>query len=257
MTTTNQNQDESTRKKKKDKNHSEMTFFEHLGELRKRILFSVSFIFVFFIASWGFVDHIYDFLAVPVLSRLPQGKTLVYTSLTEPFMMKVKLAFITGLFISVPFIFYQLWRFIAPALYPKEKRWVFPFVFFTSLFFISGGAFGYYYIFPVACDFFIKMGEGFEAMLTIENYFSLEFRVLIGIALIFELPVLVFLLARLRILTAGFLWKYFKYSIVIIFVIAAIITPTPDMVTQSMFAGPMILLYILSIFIAKVAAPKD
>ena len=234
-----------------------MSFFEHLGELRKRILYSILFIVVFFMGSWPFVDKIYLWLAQPVLQYLPEGETLAFTSLTEPFMMYIKLAFISGLFLSSPFIFHQMWLFLSPALYKKEKRMVFPFVFFTTVFFLLGGAFGYYYVFPWACRFFLEVGEDFKAIITISQYFSLAFRVLLGIAIVFELPVLAFLLSKLGILSARFLIKYFKYAIVIIFIIAAIITPTPDIVTQSMFAVPMIFLYLLSIGIAKVVGPKD
>lgn len=242
---------------KKKKKQSEMSFFEHLGELRKRILWSILYILIFFLAAWPFVDKVYQWLAQPVLQFLPEGKTLAFTSLTEPFMMYIKLSFITSLFVSSPFVFYQLWLFVSPALFKKEKKWVFPFVFFTTLFFLLGGAFGYYYVFPMACRFFLNVGEDFNAIITISEYFSLVFRVLLGIAVVFELPVLAFLLSKMGILTAGFLIKYFKYAIVIIFIIAAIITPTPDIVTQSMFAGPMLLLYLLSIGIAKIAAPKE
>lgn len=244
-------------KKEKSKKADEMTFFEHLGELRKRIIYSAVFILVFFMAAWNFVDELYHWLSIPVLQFLPEGeKQLAYTALTEPFMMYIKLSFIAALFAAAPFIFHQFWLFISPALYKKERRLVFPFVFFTTLFFFLGGAFGYYYVFPWACRFFLKVGQDFKAIITIQQYFSLAFRVLLGIALIFELPVLVFMLARLGILTAKFLVKYFKYAIVLIFVIAAVITPTPDIITQSMFAGPMILLYLLSIGIARVVGPK-
>ena len=236
---------------------NEMTFFEHLGELRKRILYSVLFILVFFLASWSFVDKIYQWLARPLLQFMPQGEKLAFTSLTEPFMMYIKLALIAGLFFSSPFIFYQFWLFISPALYNKEKGLVFPFVFFTTIFFVLGGAFGYYFVFPWACRFFLEVGKDFKAIITIDQYFSLAFRVLLGIAVIFELPVLAFLLAKLKILTARFLVKNFKYAIIIIFIIAALITPTPDAVTQSLFAVPMILLYLLSILIVKVVGPKD
>lgn len=239
------------------KKQNEMSFFEHLGELRKRIFYSVLFILVFFIAAWPFVDHVYRWLSQPVLKFLPAGESLAFTALTEPFMMYIKLSFITSLFAASPFVFHQMWLFISPALYKKEKRMVFPFVFFTTFFFFLGGAFGYYYVFPWACRFFLEVGKDFHAIITISEYFTLAFRVLIGIAVVFELPVLVFLLAKIGVLTAGFLIKYFKYAIVIIFIIAAIITPTPDMVTQSLFAIPMMLLYLLSIGIAKVVAPKE
>lgn len=238
------------------RNPNEMTFFEHLGELRKRIIYSVVFILVFFIVAWNFVDELYHWLSMPVLQFLPEGEKLAFTALTEPFMMYIKLSFIAALFAASPFVFHQFWLFISPALYKKERKMVFPFVFFTTIFFFLGGAFGYYYIFPWACRFFLKIGQDFKAIITIQQYFSLAFRVLLGIAVIFELPVLVFMLAKLGILTAKFLVKHFKYAIVLIFIIAAIITPTPDIVTQSMFAGPMILLYLLSIGIAKIVGPK-
>ncbi|MCX6578651.1 MAG: twin-arginine translocase subunit TatC [Candidatus Aminicenantes bacterium] len=239
------------------KKHNEMTFFEHLGELRKRILYSVFFILVCFLASWSFVDKIYQWLAQPLLQFMPPGEKLAFTSLTEPFMMYIKLALIAGLFLACPFVFHQLWLFISPALYNKEKGLVFPFVFFTTVFFLLGGAFGYYFVFPWACRFFLEVGKDFKAIITIDQYFTLVFRILLGIAVIFELPVLAFLLAKLKILTARFLIKYFKYAIVLIFIIAAVITPTPDAVTQSLFAIPMILLYLLSIGIAKVVGPKE
>lgn len=239
------------------KKQNEMTFFEHLGELRKRILYSVLFISIFFLASWSFVDKIYQWLAQPLLQFMPPGEKLAFTSLTEPFMMYIKLALISGLFFAAPFIFYQLWLFISPALYKKEKGLVFPFVFFTTVFFVLGGAFGYYFVFPWACRFFLEVGKDFKPIITIDQYFTLAFRVLLGIAVIFELPVLAFLLAKLKILTSRFLIKHFKYAIILIFIIAAIITPTPDAVTQCLFAVPMILLYLLSILIVKVVGPKD
>jgi sec-independent protein translocase protein TatC len=231
------------------KKANEMSFFEHLGELRKRIIYSFAIVLVFFIAAWNFVGKLYYWLSLPVLKFLPAlptgEKKLAFTSLAEPFMMYVKVAFISSLFAASPFIFHQLWLFISPALFPKEKKWVVPFVFATTFFFILGGAFGYFVVFPLACKFFLNIGKDF----------SLAFRVLFGIAAIFELPVLVFLLARLRIVSARFLIRYFKYAVVAIFIIAAVITPTPDMITQTLFAVPMILLYLLSILIAKLVNP--
>lgn len=236
---------------------SDMSFFEHLGELRKRILLSFVFILVFFLASWTFVDKLYHWFSLPVLRFLPVGEKLAFTSLTEPFMMYIKVAFISGTFIASPFIFYQLWAFITPGLYKNERKMVIPFVFFTTAFFIAGGAFGYYAVFPWACRFFLEVGSDFNAIITINDYFSLAFRVLLGISVIFELPVLSFLLAKMGIISSRFLLKHFKYAVVIIFVIAAVITPTPDIITQSMFAVPMMLLYLLSILIAKIVGPKD
>lgn len=234
----------------------EMTFFQHLGELRKRILLALSGVLVGFIIGWAFVDKIYYWLSIPVLQFLPPGEKLAFTSLTEPFMMYMKLAFIAGIFIAAPFVFYQLWAFISPGLYAKEKKMVVPFVSMTTIFFFLGGAFGYFMVFPWACKFFLSIGKNFKAIIKISDYFSLAIQVLLGIAVVFELPVLIYLLAKFRIVTAKFLLKYFRYAIVIIFIVSAIITPTPDAVTQSLFAIPMILLYLLSILIAKIVAPK-
>ncbi len=233
-----------------------MSFFEHLGELRKRILYSMVSILAFFLVSWAFVDKIYEWLAQPVLKFMPVGQKLAYTALTDPFMMYVKLSFISGIFIASPLVFYQLWLFISPGLYRNEKKMVFPFVLFTTVFFVSGGAFGYFVVFPWACKFFLEIGKNFTATITIDKYFSLAFRVLIGISAVFELPVLAFLLAKLRIISASFLIKYFKYAVVGIFILAAVITPSPDMITQSIFAVPMLFLYLLSILIAKIVGPK-
>jgi sec-independent protein translocase protein TatC len=247
--------------KKKTKKANEMSFFEHLGELRRRIIYSFAFILVFFVASWRFVDTLYYWLSLPVLKFLPAlptgEKKLAYTSLAEPFMMYIKVAFIFSVFAASPFIFHQLWLFIAPALFAREKKWVLPFVVFTTFFFLLGGAFGYFVVFPLACKFFLDIGKDFTAIITINDYFALAFRVLFGIALIFELPVLVFLLAKLRVVSARFLIRYFKYAVVAIFVLAAVITPTPDMVTQTMFAVPMIVLYLLSVLIARVVNPGE
>lgn len=239
----------------------EMSFFEHLGELRKRIVWSLAFVLVFFLASWTVVGGLYRWLSRPILRFLPAGPTgepqLAFTSLSEPFMMYIKVAFISSLFAASPFIFHQLWLFISPALFPREKRWVVPFVFATTFFFLLGGAFGYFVVFPLACKFFLDIGKDFQAIITVNDYFALAFRVLFGIAALFELPVLVFLLARLRVVSARFLLRYFKYAVVAIFILAAVITPTPDMVTQTLFAVPMILLYLLSILIARLVNPGE
>lgn len=239
-------------------NNKEMTFLEHLGELRKRLIYSFLFILIFFGLSWIFVKEIFNWFTAPVMQFLqPLGKNLAFTSLADPFMMYIKVAFISGLFFASPFIFYQLWLFISPGLFKKEKKYVFPFVFFTTVFFIGGALFGYYSVFPIACEFFLKIGQEFDPIITIDKYYKLIFRILIGIGVVFELPVLSFLLAKIGILNTKFLIKYFKYAVIAIFVIAAVITPTPDIVTQSMFAVPMILLYGLSILIVKIVQPRQ
>ncbi len=239
-------------RKKGKKSPDEMTFLEHLQDLRKRLLYSISAVIIGVIPAWIFSKDIYRVLARPVTKFLPEGEKLAYTTLTAPFMLYIKVSFLASIFFTSPFIFFQLWLFVSPGLYPKEKRYVVPFVIFTSLFFILGGLFGYFIVFPWACRFFIKMGADFRPVITVDQYFSFALKVLLGIALVFELPTLIFFLSRLGIVTHKWLIKKFKYAVLVTFVIAAIITPTPDMITQSIIAFPMLALYGIGIGIAYI-----
>jgi len=236
--------------RKGKKTPDRMTFLEHLEDLRKRIFLSFIVIILAVIPAWFFSKDIFEILARPVTQYLPAGETLAFTALTEPFMLYIKVSFLTAIFATSPFIFLQFWLFTAPGLYQKEKKYAIPFVFLTSFFFILGGLFGYLVVFPFACRFFIGMGADFRAVITVKQYFSLALRVLLGIALVFELPTLVFFLSRMGLITSRWMIKNFKYAVLAIFIIAAIITPTPDMITQSIIAGPMLALYGLSILIA-------
>ena len=229
-----------------------MSFLEHLEDLRKRIFYSFLAIFLTVIPAWFFSKEIFEILARPVTKFLPEGKNLAYTALTAPFMLYMKVSFLTALIFSSPFVFLQIWHFIAPGLYKKEKKHVVPFVFFTSFFFMGGGVFAYLIVFPFACSFFLSMGENFEAIITVDLYFSLALRIILGIALVFELPILIFFLSKMGIISAKFMIKHFKYAVLIVFIVAAIITPTPDPITQSIIAFPMLGLYSLGILIAMV-----
>ena len=229
-----------------------MTFLEHLADLRKRLFYSFIAIVIGVVPAWIFSKDLFNILAIPVYKYLPEGEKLAFIKLTDPFMLYIKVSFLTSLFFMSPFIFYQFWLFVAPGLYRKEKKYVIPFVLFTSVFFIAGALFGFFVVFPWAVRFFLTMGSEFQAMITVDKYFSLVLRVHLGIALVFELPTLTFFLARMGILTAKWMIRKFKYAVLAVFVIAAIITPTPDMVTQSIIAVPMLALYGLSILIALV-----
>ncbi len=240
-------------KRKKDPNN--LTFWEHLDELRRRIFYSIIIVLIGFLVSWAYSKKIYEFIAMPVLKFLKDGK-LAYTSLTEPFMMYIKLSFLASLFLTSPLLFYQFWKFISPALEKKEKRFAIPFIFLSTIFFLIGGWFGYKIVFPYACKFFLDIGKDFTAVITVSQYLSLATKVLLGIALTFELPVLIFFLSRFGIVTPKFLLKYFKYFILIAFIIAAVITPTPDMITQSVIALPLIALYGIGIIIALIFGKK-
>lgn len=234
------------------KSPDEMTFLEHLEDLRKRLFYSFVAIIVAVIPSWMFSRQLYAILARPVTQYLPEGTKLAFTTLTAPFMLYLKVSFLAALFATSPFVFYQLWMFVSPGLYQKEKKYVIPFVFFTSFFFTLGALFGYFIVFPWACRFFLTLGRDFQPVITVDQYFSFALKVLLGIALVFELPTLVYFLSKIGILTSRWMVKNFHYAVLAAFVIAAVITPTPDMITQSIVAVPMIALYGISILIAMV-----
>ncbi len=236
--------------RKAKKSPDEMTFLEHLEDLRKRLWNSFVAIFIVLIPAWFFSKQIFEILARPVTQFLPEGTKMAYTGLTDPFMLYIKVSFLAALFVTSPFVFLQLWYFVAPGLYQKERKYVVPFVTFTTIFFLMGGAFGYFVMFPWACRFFLNMGSDFNPVITVNTYFSFSLKLLLGIALVFEMPTLVFFLSKIGLITSRWMIKNFKYAVLAVFVIAAVITPTPDMVTQSILAVPMLALYGLGILIA-------
>jgi sec-independent protein translocase protein TatC len=239
------------------KSPDEMTFLEHLEDLRKRLFNSVIALLIAVFPAWFFAKDLYRIIAHPLEKYLPEGTRLAYGTLSAPFMIYMKTAFIAALFFMSPFIFLQLWYFIAPGLYQKEKKYVVPFVLMTSVFFIGGAAFGYFVVFPFACRFFLNLGADFQPVIMIDKYFTFALRILIGIGVVFELPTLVFFLSRMGLVTARWMIKKFKYAVLVAFIIAAVITPTPDMMTQSIIAIPMLMLYGLSIGIALLFGKKD
>ncbi len=227
-----------------------MTFLEHLDDLRKRIFYSLIAVVVAVIPAWFFHEEIFHILARPIRKYLPEGAELTVITLPAAFMVYMKVSFLAAIFVIAPFIFYQFWKFIAPGLYQKEKKYVVPFVFFTTFFFALGALFAYFVVFPFACNFFISMAADFQTMITADKYFSFALRVILGIAIVFELPTLIFFLSRMGLVTSRWMIKNFKYAVLAVFVIAAIITPTPDIFTQSIIAVPMLALYGLGIIIA-------
>jgi sec-independent protein translocase protein TatC len=233
-----------------------MSFLEHLEELRKRLVISLLAILGAFLLCWNFADRIFAWISIPLSEFLPKGSKLVYTTLTEPFMLYMKMAFFAGIFLASPIIMLQLWLFISPGLYKRERRWAAPFIISATLFFVAGGYFGWKVILPGACDFFLKAGQQFTQMIKADEYFSFASKMILASGLVFETPILIFFLARLGLVTPAFLLQKLKYAIVLAFVIAAIVTPSPDMVNQSFLALPMILLYLLGIGIAWIFAKK-
>jgi sec-independent protein translocase protein TatC len=237
-----------------------MGFLDHLEELRKRIVYSIIAVAVGFGACWWKVERIYDVMQRPIMEVLKANglsEKLVYLNPTEPFNLYLKIAALAGLFLTSPFVLYQVWMFISPGLYRKEKRYVVPFMVSTIALFTSGGYFGFKIVYPRALGFLIHFGQQFTPMITIGEYTSLFLSIVLGMGLIFEMPILIFFLALMGIVSAGFMWKNFRYSILVIFIIAAIVTPTPDIVNMCVFAAPMIALYVVSIGIAWLVHPKQ
>jgi sec-independent protein translocase protein TatC len=230
-----------------------MSLLEHLEELRKRLLWSIAALAVAFIPCWVYVRQIFRFLQAP-LWRIDPKLKLVFMGLTDPFILYFKVAALSSLFVASPFVLYQVWGFVAPGLYRRERRLALPFVFFTTVFFLAGGAFGYYVAFPYAARFLLGIGEGFEALPEIGRYFGFLLTVLLGLGLMFELPIFILLLSLIGVVTPRFLLHYFRHAVVIIFIVAAIITPTPDVVNLCIMAVPALGLYLLGIGAAFLAA---
>jgi sec-independent protein translocase protein TatC len=233
-----------------------MSFLDHLDELRKRLVVVIVALLAGFLICWGYADRIFELIQAPLTKFLPHGDKLAYTRLTAPFFLYMKVAFFAGIFVAAPIILLQLWLFIAPGLYKRERRLAAPFIIGASLFFILGGYFGYAYILPGTCAFFVETGKKFKQMITIDDYFSFASTIILATGAVFETPILIFFLARLGIVTPAFLMQKFKWAVVLSFIIAAIVTPTPDMVTQTFLAVPMIALYLLGVAIAYLFGKK-
>src|SRR6202795_1548771 len=210
-----------------------MGFLDHLEELRTRLVYSIAAVAVGFFACWWKVETIYEIMQRPIMKALKDNgmsERLVYLNPSEPFKLYLKIAALAGLFLTSPFVLYQVWMFISPGLYRNEKRYVVPFMASTIALFTCGGYFGYKIVYPRALDFLIHFRRQFHSMITIGEYTQLFLSIVLGMGLIFEMPILIFFLSLMGIVTAGFMWKNFRYSILVIFVIAAIVTPTPDIV---------------------------
>jgi sec-independent protein translocase protein TatC len=234
-----------------------MSFLEHLDELRKRIIRACIAIAVGVLLCFAFINRIVDFILAPTRRALPKGVSLIYTQPGEAFSLYVQIALIAGVVIAAPYIMYQVWLFIAPGLYANEKRLAIPFVLFTTIGFILGAAFNHYVAFPFMMAFFSSFNTtDLSFMPRLEDTFGLYTKMLIGMGIVFQMPTLVLFLAKMGLITARFLAAQFKYAFLIIFIIAAVITPSGDAVTQAIFAAPMVGLYLLSIVIAWIVAPK-
>ncbi|MDD3342884.1 MAG: twin-arginine translocase subunit TatC [Sulfurospirillaceae bacterium] len=227
----------------------------HLVELRKRLAISLSVIIVMFVICFSFWQPILGWMIAPLKAVLPTGSNVIFTGVQEPFFTAMKVAFFTGFVISLPVIFWQFWLFVAPGLYENEKKLVIPFVSAATIMFTIGASFCYYIVIPLAFAFLIGFGSAlFTALPSIGEYVGFFTKVLVGFGLAFELPVVIFFFAKLGLVDDKALKDFFRYAIVIIFFISALLTP-PDILSQFLMAGPLTILYGISILVAKAVNP--
>lgn len=236
-----------------------MSFLEHLDELRKRIFRALVAVVIAAAACGAFHVKLVDYMQRPILDVLRHNhmpEQLVYLNPIEPFNLYVKVSILAGLFLASPFVLYQVWLFISPGLYRREKRYVGPFLFFTVLLFTLGGYFGYRIVYPMALDALIHLGRQFVPMITINEYTDLFLKIILGLGLIFEMPILIFFLALMGVVSAGWMWRNIRYAVLAIFIVAGAIAP-PDMISMCVFAAPMLVLYAVSIAIAWFVHPTQ
>ena len=236
----------------------QMSFLEHLEDLRKRLINSAIAIVVGFLACYGFHEKLYGLMQVPIINALREhhlSESLVYLNPIEPFNLYVKISAMAGIFVASPVILYQIWSFISPGLYRHEKKYIAPFMVSTVGLFLAGGLFGYKVAFPTALKFLLDFSSQFTPMITIKEYTDLFLTIVIGLGAIFEMPILIFFLALMGIVSAKWMIENFRYAILAIFIIAAIVAPA-DVWSMCIFAAPMLALYVLSIGVAWLVHPE-
>jgi len=238
-----------------------MPFTLHLEELKSRLTRVLIAIGAGFVVCYLFKEKLFWALTRPLAAVLPEGSSMIFTSLPEAFFTYLKVSFLASIFLVSPYILYQIWKFVSPGLYESEKKPVAPFVIFSTIFFLGGSLFAYYIVFPFGFKFFVVFGNDFiRPMLSLKEYLSFSMKLLIAFGVIFELPIFMFFLAKIGMINSEILKKKRKYAILLVFVVAAIFTP-PDVVTQVLMALPLMLLYEISLWVVKAGekkrAPKE
>jgi sec-independent protein translocase protein TatC len=235
-----------------------MPLTAHLEELRTRIIRALLATGLAFCVCYYFADGLFALLIRPLIALRPDQSLIIGTGVTEAFFTKLKVSFIAAIFFASPVIFHQAWRFVAPGLYESEKRLALPFAAAASLFFVLGAGFCYAFVFPVGFRFFLDeyVSIGVTPQLRISEYLSFTSRMLLAFGITFELPVVAFFLARLGVLTHRHLIAWMRYAILVVFIVAAILTPGPDVASQLLMAAPLLILYGISIGVAYFAAPR-
>ncbi len=236
-----------------------MTFTGYLEKLRWCVLKSLGAVVASFTLSYFFADRILAFMVAPLKQNLQPGQSLIGTGVAEAFFMEIKVALVAGVFLASPVIFYQLWRLMTPGLREGGRKLVIPFVLCASLFFIGGAYFCYRGVLPFTFLYFIDQYRSLEVSpeIRISEYSSFFFRLVLAFGIAFELPVFTFFLVRLGMWDYRFLWRQFRYAIIVIFTLAAVLTPGPDVISQLLLAGPLILLYILSVGVAYLCRRRN
>ena len=233
-----------------------MSLMDHLRELRRRLCYCVAAAFVGFCVCMFFVEPIFNVLTKPLIAALPPGSTAMYTTLPEAFFTRMYIAFMSGLFLVSPLIFYEIWAFISPGLYEEEKRFIIPVALISAVFFVGGGLFCYYIVFHYAFQFFMSFAtEQIVAAPKISDYLDFVMKLLLAFGLIFEMPIFTFFLSRMGVVTAPRMRRARRYAVLVIFIVAAILTP-PDVVSQLLMAVPMLILYEVSILVAVIFGKK-
>jgi len=227
----------------------------HLAELRKRLAYSVLSVLVLFGVAFLFYEPILEWMKQPLIDAMPEGTTMIATGVAEAFFTAIKVAFFAGVMMALPIIFWQFWLFVAPGLYDNEKKMVIPFVTAATTMFLMGASFAYYVVVPFGFEFLVNFGTTIVTVTPrIGEYVGFFTKIMVGFGISFELPVITFFFAVLGLVDDESLKGFFKYAVVIIFVVASLLTP-PDVITQLLMAGPMIILYGISIMIAKAVNP--
>jgi len=247
---------------KEERQMGSMSLLQHLEELRKCIIRSLAAVAVGFGVCWYFAqDKIYPLIEKPILvvfKKYNLDPHLTYLSPTDPFNLYLKVGLMAGVFVASPVILYQVWSFISPGLYRHEKRFVFPFLVLSVGLFLAGGYFGYRIIFPVAMDFLIgSYGSAFRASITIDAYTKLFLTIILGLAVIFEMPIVLGFAGLMGVVNAKFLFKHIRGAVLICVTVAAILSPTTDIMNLTIYSAPMVLLYILSIGVVWLVHPKQ
>src|SRR5215470_1749189 len=235
---------------KEERQLGSMSLLQHIEELRRRLIYCVGAVAVCFGVGWYYSGPIFERMSVPIKDALKRNGW-------DPQLTYLKIGLIGGIFIASPIILYQVWMFISPGLYRHEKRFILPFLFLSVGLFVGGGIFGFKIVYPVALDFLIGQGSAFKPAITITEYTNLFLTIILGLALIFELPIVLGFAAMMGVVTAKFLFKHIRGAVFLCFVVAAVLTPTTDIMNMTIYAAPMILLYVLSIGIAWFVHPSQ